>query len=98
MKYLTWKLNWNDDYGTGPEGLVGQNRAHLAASMWVVPDVETGTILGYLTGDVDLTILSDFDAQELSEADALAFAAAIDANAYVMEDGSIGTTTVLEVE
>lgn len=98
MRYCTWRLTWSDGYGYGPEKTAQENGSKLEASMWVSPDVETGTILGYLTGDVDLTILSDFDAQELSEADALAFAAAIDANAYVMEDGSIGTTTVLEVE
>jgi hypothetical protein len=61
--------------------------------MWVNPDVEHGTILGYLTGDLDLTVLATWDVGELTEPDALAFAEAIDPNAYVMEDGVIGTTT-----
>lgn len=97
MKYLTWKLNWNGQYGTGPEGLVAKSGAHLSASMWVTPDVESGTILGYLTGDIDVSILSDFEAQELTESEALAFATAIDENAYLLEDGIIGTTTALEI-
>ena len=61
--------------------------------MWVNPDVEHGTILGYLTGDLDLAVLATWDVAEITEADALAFAEAIDPNAYVMEDGVIGTTT-----
>jgi hypothetical protein len=61
--------------------------------MWVNPDVEHGTILGYLTGDLDLAVLATWDVAEITEADALAFAQAIDENAYVMEDGVIGTTT-----
>jgi hypothetical protein len=61
--------------------------------MWVNPDVEHGTILGYLTGDLNLAVLATWDVGELTEADALAFAQAIDPNAYVMEDGVIGTTT-----
>ena len=97
MKYLTWKLNWSGEYGTGPEGVVAKNGAHLSASMWVSPDVESGTILGYLTGNVDISTLSDFEAQELTEAEALAFATAIDENAYLLEDGIIGTTTTLEM-
>ena len=60
--------------------------------MWVNPDVEHGTILGYLTGEVDIDILALWDATEVTEAEALAFAQNIDENAYVMDSGFIATT------
>jgi hypothetical protein len=61
--------------------------------MWVNPDVEHGTILGYLTGDLNVAALAQWEVSEITEVHALAFAEAIDPNAYVMEDGVIGTTT-----
>jgi len=61
--------------------------------MWVNPDVEHGRILGYLTGELDIELLSDWDAEVLTQAQALAFALALDENAFVMDDGVIGTTT-----
>ena len=98
MRYVTWKLNWPDPkYGTGPEQAAFDAGGRLNASMWVNPDVEHGTILGYLTGDLDLAALATWDVAELTEAEALAFAQNIDANAYVMDDGVIGTTTEIDV-
>jgi hypothetical protein len=61
--------------------------------MWVNPDVEHGRILGYLTGELSIELLSDWDALELTQEEALAFALALDENAFVMDDGVIGTTT-----
>jgi hypothetical protein len=93
MRYLVWHLTWpTSQYGYGPEQTAADNGAHLKASMWVNPDVEHGNILGYLIGDLDLALLADWDVTELSEADALAFAVNLDAGAYVMADGVIGTT------
>ena len=98
MRYCTWKLTWSEDYGYGPEQTAHDNGGKLTPSMWVNPSVETGSILGYATEGLDLTLLADWGATELTEAEALTFARTLDANAYVTEDGSIGTTTVLEVE
>lgn len=92
MRYLTWKLTWPGDaqYGFGPESVVAENGGHLEASSWVNPSVETGTILGYLAGDVDLALLADWDVVELTEADALAFAQALNGQAFLAENGFIG--------
>ena len=98
MRYCTWKLTWSEGYGYGPEQTAHDNGGKLTPSMWVNPNVETGSILGYATEGLDLTLLADWEATELTESEALAFARTLDANAYVIEDGSIGTTTVLEVE
>jgi hypothetical protein len=93
MRYLKWHLTWPTfDYGYGPEPVAAENGAHLAASMWVNPDVEHGDILGYLTGDLNIALLVDWQISELTEAEALAFAQNLDPNAYVMDDGTIGTT------
>lgn len=94
MRYLTWQLTWADGYGYGPEPVVAEHGARLEASSWVDPTVEVGTILGYLHGDVDLALLDDWSVTELTEAEALAFAQAIDPNACVTDDGVIGTTTI----
>jgi len=98
MRYLTWNLHWPTiEYGTGPEQTVADNGARLEASSWVNPSVEHGSILGYFTGGVNLALLTDWNAVEVTEAQALAFAQAIDENAYVMDDGVIGTTTLFDV-
>lgn len=88
MRYCTWKLTWIDGYGYGPEETAAANGGRLEASSWVSPDV-TGTILGYLTGEVDLSALTAWEVTELTEAEALAFAQAINADAFVGETGVI---------
>jgi hypothetical protein len=94
MRYIVWHLTWpTAEYGYGPEQTAADNGAHLEASMWVNPTVEAGTILGYLTGELDLALLAAWNVTELTQADALAFAAAIDPNAYLSDDGRIATTT-----
>jgi hypothetical protein len=95
MRYLTWRLNWDDPkYGTGPEGEIAKQGGHAEASMWANPDSSHGTILGYLTqGDIDLAILASWQAAELTQAQALAFAQAINPDAYILPDGTIAVPT-----
>lgn len=89
MKYITWLLDWQDGYGYGPEAFVAESGASLV-SAW--SGVETDSrILGYLVGDFDVTKLSQWDAQELSENEALTFAQALDPDAFVAESGEIHT-------
>lgn len=92
MRYLTWKLMWPGDakYGYGPEPIVAENGGRLDASSWVDPTVENGTILGYLTGDVDLTLLADWNVAELTQDEALAFAQALNPEAFLTDSGLIG--------
>jgi len=98
MRYLTWKLNWDGNYGTGPEPVAAANGGRLEASSWVNPTVEAGTIMGYLTGDMDVTLFAAFDGVEITEAEALAFAQGIDENAFVAGGGVVGTTTEIDFE
>ena len=91
MRYLTWKLNWADPkHGTGPQGAISEQGARADASMFANPDVETGTILGYLAeGDIDLSVLTSWQVAEVTQAEALAFAQVIDSEAYLLPDGVI---------
>lgn len=91
MRYLTWCLNWDDPkYGTGPEGEIAKQGGHAEASMWASPNSNHGTILGYLTsGDVDVSTLTAWQVAEITQAEALSFAQAIDQAAYLMDDGII---------
>lgn len=93
MKYITWSLIWKDGYGYGPEALVAENGARLE-SAHAKPGVANGTILGYLTGDLDLSLLSDWNVVELTQDEALAFVQQINSEASVDQDGFI----VLPVE
>jgi hypothetical protein len=93
MEYVTWKLNWpTSKYGTGPEQAAFDAGARLEASSWVNPTVEEGTILGYLTGELDLSVLSEWNVVNITPQQALDFALALDENAFVMDDGVISTT------
>jgi hypothetical protein len=62
--------------------------------MWVNPDVEHGRILGYLTGELNLDLLSDWCVESLTQEEALNFALALDENAYLLDNGVIGTMSI----
>lgn len=87
MRYLTWRLNWIDGCGYGPESVAADNGATMEASSFVD---ETGTHLGYLTGDFDLDLVVDYDVAELAAGEALAFAQTFDDTAFILDDGRIG--------
>lgn len=90
MRYLVWKLIWPDGkYGIGPEQIVADQGARLEASSWFNPSVEQGEILGYLTGDVDLSLISQWSVRELIADDALAFAKSINDKAFIADNGVI---------
>jgi len=90
VNYATWKLNFtNPNYGTGPEDKIGE-LGFAAEGAWVSGQVEDGgTILGYVTEEVDPSELTEWEFTNLTEAEALAFAQAIDPTATVLEDGRI---------
>ena len=89
MKYATWKLNFtNPEYGTGPEPEIVANGG-TAEGAWVNGQItDGGTVLGYFTGDAP--DLAAWQFAEVTQEQALAFAVAIDATAYLLEDGRIG--------
>lgn len=90
MRYFTWQLSWpGDGYGYGPEPVVTDRGGHLEASNWVHGAVESGTILGYLVEETDVSGLDGFDFAELTEADALTFAQVVNGDAVVSADGRI---------
>lgn len=90
MNYATWKLNFTDPlYGTGPEDKIA-DLGFGAESAWVSGKAENGgTILGYLTEAQDETELTPWDFKNISELDALEFCLALNAEAYLAEDGKI---------
>lgn len=91
LKYFIWKLDFTDpNHGTGPQSAAKEQGAELLASQFANPDVYTGPILGYLlSGDIKPGSLDQWQVQELTQAEALAFAQAIAPDAYLMEDGII---------
>lgn len=90
MRYITWRLNWIDGYGYGPEPVAADNEATMEASAFVD---EAGTHLGYLTGDLDLDLVVDYEVTELDAGEALVFALTIDDTAFMLDGGRIGTVT-----
>jgi hypothetical protein len=98
MNYATWKLNFTDpNYGTGPEDKIAE-LGFGAEGAWVAGKVENGgIILGYVTEEQDETELTAWDFKNISQLEALEFSLAIDPNAYLLDDGRIGTTEETEV-
>jgi hypothetical protein len=92
VRYLTWILTWPGTgfYGYGPEPVAAAEGGRAEASQWVNA---AGVHLGYLHGVVGVVKMADWQAKELNANQALMFARSIDPNAYVMDDGRIGTTT-----
>lgn len=91
MKYATWNLNFaNAEYGTGPEMSVSE-QGFFAEGAWTAGEVADGSlILGYYDGNP--TNLQPWNFTEVTQEQALAFAQAIDATAFLLEDGTIGVT------
>lgn len=90
MKYVTWVLTWDGDYGYGPELVAAEHGAKLNAA-FASPSVESGTTLGYLTGDLDLSLLVNWQVTEISQAEALAFVQELNPEAFILDDGRITT-------
>ena len=91
MNYATWKLNFTDpNYGTGPEDRIAA-QGFSAEGGWVSGQVENGgTVLGYVTGTPVVSALAAWEFANITQEDALAFALAINPEAYLLEDGRIG--------
>lgn len=90
MNYATWKLNFdNPDYGTGAE-LAISKQGVTAEAAWSNGQVQEGsTILGYLTDQVDESLLTDWDVKNVTQAQALAFCKKINSGATLLQDGRI---------
>jgi hypothetical protein len=90
MNYATWKLNFsNSDYGTGPEDKISELGFDAQAS-WVSGKAEEGgIILGYVSQEQDETELTDWEFQNISQAEALAFCIALNPEAFILGDGTI---------
>ena len=81
MRYLKWKLSEGTS-GTGPETELNSGNK-ITAGSYVDSD---GYRIGYWP-DIDTSSMGEWDVTEVSEADALAFAQAIWADAEIDSDG-----------
>jgi|TARA_Y100000296_G_scaffold23908_1_gene28276 hypothetical protein len=86
MTYLKWKLSDEGTWGTGPEGTIDARGGHAEASWAVDGD---GYRIGYLTQTANLDGLEVWDVTTQTEAEALTFCQALDAEAEVLPDGRI---------
>jgi hypothetical protein len=87
MIYLNYKLS-EGTWGTGPGEEIHSRGGTLEPSAYTASD---GYRIGYLTTSADLTDLGDWDVTETTEAEALAFAQALWADAEVGTDGRISS-------
>lgn len=95
MNYATWKLNFETpEYGTGPEDAIIAT-GNTAQGAWSNGEVtDGGTILGYVGAPVNESTLTEWDVKNITEAEALEFCQAINADAYLQEDGRIAVPEV----
>ena len=87
MIYLKWKLS-DGTWGIGPEEEIHSRGGTLEASAYTASD---GYRIGYLITSTDLTDLGDWDVTEVTEAEALAFAQALWADAEVAAGGYLSS-------
>jgi hypothetical protein len=98
MNYSTWKLNFtNPDYGTGPEDAISKLGIQAEGSWVDGVTEEGGTILGYLSGPVDETVLGAWEVRNITQSEALDFCLFINEDAYLLPDGRI-TAPIEELE
>lgn len=89
MKYLTWKLIWENNYGYGPESDAAKKGYHMEASEFSDADLSDGLILGYFFGDLNISEFEKWSVSELSQEDALSFALDRNPNAYITDNNYI---------
>lgn len=96
MRYALWDLKADlPNYLTGPEQKIYELGGFAEAS-WTSGEPQDGAdILGYVTGDFNLTELSHWDYREITQEEALAFCQTINPEAYLLPDGKI-TAPILE--
>ena len=86
MIYLKWRLSDDGTSGTGPEETIA-GRGGLADASWAVD--AAGYRIGYLPQTANLDDLGTWDVSEQTEAQAVAFCAALYADAEMLPDGRI---------
>lgn len=97
MKYVTWKLNWENGYGTGPEEAIVAQGINVEAGL-ANGKVHTGAnILGYVSDVVDESSLTFWDVKNISEQKALAFCEGIAENPYLLPNGKIAFPVQSEI-
>ena len=95
MNYATWKLNFtNPNYGTGPEDKIAELGFGAEGAWLAGQSVKGGTILGYVTEPQDETELTAWQFTNITQAEALAYCQALNAEAYLFPDGR--TTVPIE--
>jgi branched-subunit amino acid aminotransferase/4-amino-4-deoxychorismate lyase len=96
VRYFTYKLVFlTTKYGYGPEPRVAESGSSLVASSFVN---DNGTHLGYVTGDLNVSVLAAWQAQELSKDEALAFAQELNPEAFWADDETISVPNTFGVQ
>ena len=87
MRYATWKIDFSDDpnQGTGPEASVAVGK--------IEGGFEKGPfeIVGYVSDDAVITGLEKWEVTEITQEEALDYALALNAKAFLNENGHISS-------
>lgn len=95
--YATWKLSWKDPkYGVGPEQEIC-NRGFSAVGIISDSDVISGTILGTVSDDADLSDLEEWNVRVLTNEEALEFAQSVNSDVTLDEEGNLVFPPLQEV-
>lgn len=89
MKYLKWSIYFEPEAkeGTTPEEIIKNDGG------WAEGGIGLGglDIIGYTSDDIDLTKLSNYNIQELTQVEALNMAKNINPDCYLKTNGKIGS-------
>lgn len=89
MRYVTYQLLWLDNYGFGPEDLALEHASQIVASSFSIGEFPQKKILSYLHGDVDVSLFSAYEMNQLTQTEALEMASLVNSDVFVDEDGAL---------
>lgn len=95
MKYLKWTIYFPEgsNEGTTPEDIIREKNGWAEGAI----ALSNNEIIGYASDESDLSGLSNYDLQELTQEEALDLAQTINPSFYLADDGKIGSPTPLAI-
>ena len=83
MRYATWTISQPE--GTTPEPAIREAEGWAEGGMML----DENTVLGYMSDDVDVSVLSEWNVVEKTQTQALTLAQAINPECFLADDGTI---------
>jgi hypothetical protein len=91
MKYATWIIK--QPQGTTPEPTIRANGGTASGGAMI----DSNTVLGYLSDDVDISMLGEWNVIEKTQEQALALAQGVNPECFLADNGTIQTSPAVKI-